>query len=321
MVAHSRSVHTVTQRGRAATLDVAQNGGTGVDTGAGLDLIGDLLRVADALGHDDDEVALAGALSLDDLIEDVALHIEFLLGQQHGHSAGGDGDVQSNVTSVAAHDLDDAAAVMALGGVAQLVDHLQSSVHSGIVTDGVVGAGNIVVDGAGQADHRDAAVCQLTGAAVRTVAADDHQRVNAQLTALGCAFILALFGLELKAACGVEDGAAGRDDVRDTAQVHFEALAVQQTVIAALDADHAEALVQAGTDHGTDSCVHAGGVAAAGENTDRLDLLFHREIPSNLFLHIPLGARASPSSTDAARLDATYLLWLALDKYITKLII
>ena len=321
MVAHSRSVHTVTQRGRAATLDVAQNGGTGVDTGAGLDLIGNLLRVADALGHDDDEVALAGALSLDDLIEDVALHIEFLLGQQHGHSAGGDGDVQSNVTSVAAHDLDDAAAVMALGGVAQLVDHLQSSVHSGIVTDGVVGAGNIVVDGAGQADHRDAAVCQLTGAAVRTVAADDHQRVNAQLTALGCALILALFGLELKAACGVEDGAAGRDDVRNTAQVHFEALAVQQTVIAALDADHAEALVQAGTDHGTDSCVHAGGVAAAGENTDRLDLLFHREIPSNLFLHIPLGARASPSSTDAARLDATYLLWLALDKYITKLFI
>ena len=98
-------------------------------------------------------------------------------------------------------------------------------------------------------------------------------------------------------------------------------VAVQQTVIAALDADHAEALVQAGTDHGTDSCVHAGGIAAAGENTDRLDLLFHREIPSNLFLHIPLGARASPSSTDAARLDATYLLWLALDKYITKLII
>ena len=164
-------------------------------------------------------------------------------------------------------------------------------------------------------------MCQLTGAAVRTVAANDHQRVDAQLTALGCAFILALFGLELKAACGVKDGAAGRDDVRDTAQVHFEALAVQQTVIAALDADHAEALVQAGTDHGTDSCVHAGGIAAAGENTDRLDLLFHREIPSNLFLHIPLGARASPSSTDAARLDATYLLWLALDKYITKLII
>ena len=48
VVTHSRSVHTVTQRGRAAALDVAQNGGTGVDAGAGLDLVGDLLRVADA---------------------------------------------------------------------------------------------------------------------------------------------------------------------------------------------------------------------------------------------------------------------------------
>ena len=38
VVTHSRSVHTVTQRGRAAALDMAQNGGTGVDAGAGLDL-------------------------------------------------------------------------------------------------------------------------------------------------------------------------------------------------------------------------------------------------------------------------------------------
>ena len=68
VVAHSRSVHTVTQRGRAAALDVAQNGGTGVDTGAGLDLVGDLLRVADALCDDDDEVTLDGAIGLDDLI-------------------------------------------------------------------------------------------------------------------------------------------------------------------------------------------------------------------------------------------------------------
>ena len=80
VVTHSRGVHTVTQRGRAAALDMAQNGGTGVDAGAGLDLVGDLLRMTDALGHDDDKVALAGALGLDDLIEDVALHIEFLSG-------------------------------------------------------------------------------------------------------------------------------------------------------------------------------------------------------------------------------------------------
>ena len=60
---------------------------------------------------------------------------------------------KGDVTCVAAHDLDDAATVVALGGVAQLIDHLERGVHRRIITDGVVGAGNIVVDGAGQADH------------------------------------------------------------------------------------------------------------------------------------------------------------------------
>lgn len=67
VVAHGGSVYAVAQSGRAAALDVAQNGGAGINAGAGLDLVGDLLRVADTLGNDDDEVALAGALRLGDL--------------------------------------------------------------------------------------------------------------------------------------------------------------------------------------------------------------------------------------------------------------
>ena len=82
-------------------------------------------------------VTLTGALGLGDLIEDVVLHVEFLLRQQDSHSTGGDGHVQSNITGVAAHDLDHTAAVVALGGVAQLVDHLQRGIHGGIVANGV----------------------------------------------------------------------------------------------------------------------------------------------------------------------------------------
>ncbi len=41
---------------------MAQNGSTGINAGAGLDLVGDFLRVANALGNDDNEVALTGAL-------------------------------------------------------------------------------------------------------------------------------------------------------------------------------------------------------------------------------------------------------------------
>ena len=102
-----------------------------------------------------------------------------------------------------------------------------------------------------------------------------RQRINAQLAALGCSLILTLFGLEFKAACGVKDGAAGRDDVRNAAQVHFKAFAVQQAVIAALNADHSETLVQAGAYHSAHSSVHAGSITTACQHANRLDLLFH----------------------------------------------
>ncbi len=294
VVTHGGSVYAVAQSGRTAALDVAQDGGTGINAGAGLDLVGDLLRVANALGNDDDEVALAGALRLGDLIEDVVLHVEFLLRQQDRHCTRGDGNVQSDVTRIAAHDLDNAAAVVALGGVAQFVDHFQSGVHRSIVADGVIGACNIIVDGAGQADHRDAAVCQLTGTTVGAVAADDDQRINAEFAALGRTLVLALFGLELQAAGGVQDGAAGLDDVGNTAQVHFKALAVQQAVVAALNADHPISLVQTGTNHSAHCSIHAGGVAAAGQDTNRFDLLFHKRDSLQLFLHSPRSS--APSS-------------------------
>ena len=100
LIAHGRSIHAVAQGGRTATLHMTQNGCAGIDAGACLDLVGDLLCMTHALGHDDDKVALAGLLGFGDLIQNVALHIEFLLGQQHSHSAGGDGHVQRNVTAV-----------------------------------------------------------------------------------------------------------------------------------------------------------------------------------------------------------------------------
>ena len=118
-------------------------------------------------------------------------------------------------------------------------------------------------------------MCKLAGTAVRAVAADDHQSVNAQLTALGSAAILAFLGLELQTAGGVQDGAAGRNDVRDAAQVHFKAFAVQQSVVTTLNADHAVTFVQAGTDHSAHGSIHARSIAAACEHANRFDLLFH----------------------------------------------
>ena len=297
MIAHCRRIHAVTQGGRTTTLDMTQNRCTGINAGTGLDLVCDLLRMADALGHDDDEMTLAGLLGLCDLIQNIALHVELFLRQQNSHSTRSDGHVQCNITGIAAHDLDHTAAVMALGGVAQLIDHFQRGIHRGIVADGIIRAGNIVIDGAGQADHRDAAVGQLTSAAVRTITANDHQCIDPQLAAFLGTLVLTFLGLELQAAGSVKDRTACRNDVRDTAQVHFKAFTVQQAVIAALNADHTVTLMQAGTDYGAHSSVHAGSITAACQHTNRFDLLFHTRDSLQFCLHLPSNITALSIST------------------------
>ena len=62
-------------------LDMAQNSGAGVDAGACLNLVCDLLCMADTLGNNNNEVTLAGLLSLSDLIQNITLHVKFLLRQ------------------------------------------------------------------------------------------------------------------------------------------------------------------------------------------------------------------------------------------------
>ena len=95
-----------------------------------------------------------------------------------------------------AHNLNDAATVVALGGVAQFIDTLDGSVHGRVIIDGVFTAGNVVIDGAGQARCRMPWLAS-TGTHEGAVAANDDQCVvpGSCSSALGLAFL----GLELQA--------------------------------------------------------------------------------------------------------------------------
>ena len=279
LITHTGSGDAVPQSGRAAALHMAQHGGPGVDAGAGLDLVGQVLSMAGALGDDDDEVLFAGLLGELHPVQNVAFQIVGALGDQGGDGAGGNTHVQGDVAGVAAHDFHHAAAVVALGGVAQFIHHLHRGVHSGIVADGVLAAGDVVVNGAGNADAGDPQIGQSLGAAERTVAADDNDRVDAQLLAHFGALFLALLGLELKATGGIKNGAAAVDDLGNAPQVHLIGLTVQQTVESALDSDHPHAVAQGGTHNGAHSSVHTRRVAAAGKYANRLDFLCHKKAP------------------------------------------
>ena len=100
-----------------------------------------------------------------------------------------------------------------------------------------------------------------------------------QLFALLSALLLAFSGYELKAAGSVKDGTAPVDDLGYAAQVHLAYFAVQQAVVATLNANNLDALAQSGTNNRANRSIHAGRVAAAGQYTDGFNFLVHSNAP------------------------------------------
>ena len=54
-----------------------------------------------------------------------------------------------------AHDFDDRAALVGLHGIAQLIDGFHGGVGSGVITDAVMGAADIIIDGSRNTYHGD----------------------------------------------------------------------------------------------------------------------------------------------------------------------
>ena len=176
--AHGGSHQSVTQRRRTAALNVTENGGAGLDTGAVLNIMRDLLRTAYALCYDNDKVLFTGILLLVDTGDNVALKVIFDLGNDNSGSADSDTCLESDIAAMTAHDLYNRAAIMALGGVTDLIYHFNRCIHRGIKTDGVIGTGDIVIDSTGKRYAGDPLFSERSRAAERTVAADNDQTLD-----------------------------------------------------------------------------------------------------------------------------------------------
>ena len=176
---------------------------------------------------------------------------------------------------------------MGLHGVAQTVDALHRRVGGGVKADGVIGAVDVVVDGAGDAHHGDAELGQILRAAERTVAADGHQTVQPQQLAGVGRLLHALLCAELVASGAVQDGAAPVDDPADAGVVHLHEITGDQTGIAPADAHALDAAGQRAAYHRTDAGVHARCVAAAGQYADTLDCIVHKSLPLSCFAARP----------------------------------
>ena len=173
--------HAVVGRGGASALGVAEVDAAGLVAGTLLDLFGeDLADAAEAdvaegvelgadrglagvfgelcaFGDDDEGEALAalpaGLEQANDVVE-----VDGSFGEEDDIGTAGDAGGDSDPAGIAAHDFDDLDARVGFGGGVEAVDRFGGDGDGGVETEAGVGAGEIVVDGLGDADAVDAAL-------------------------------------------------------------------------------------------------------------------------------------------------------------------
>ena len=228
-----------------------------------------------AFGHEHDAAVLRLAETLLNHLGQLVF-LERDLGDDGSFGAGGQGTVEGEEAGVASHDLDEEESLVRGGRVTDLVDALHDGVQGRIVTDGEVGAGEVVVDRTGQADDGEVVLLgEIASAMQAAVATDDDEGFDAVFDDHVVGLTSALGGTELVAAGGLEDGATTLDDVADALGFERGDLVRDQSAIAAVDAFYDDAVGDSRTGDGPDGGVHARSVTARGQDADALDVCCH----------------------------------------------
>jgi hypothetical protein len=146
------------------------------------------------------------------------------------------------------------------------VNRFGGDVHRGIEPEGEVGAGEVVIDGLGDAYHVNAFFVQLLGDRKRVVAADSDQSFDLVFLQRGHAFFQAICLLRRIGAGSAQDSAAAGKYSAHTGEIERHALVFDQPA-PALEKAHKFVFVvkTAFTHHGADHGVQPWAVAAAGE--------------------------------------------------------
>ena len=228
------------------------------------------------------------------------IHVPVHFGHDHHFRTGGHSRLHGDVTRVAAHDLHHGGAVVAAAGGSNGAHGLHTYIDGGIIAQRGLGIAQVVVDGAGNTHAGDAQLAQVHGAVEAAVAADDHQRIDANLAQIVGTLALHFGFFEFIAACGTQKSTALVRNIQDCFQVQSGDVVLgifteaQQAIIAALDAHKLNIVRSCAAGHADYSRIHAGAVAAAGQNADLSDQTNHSLIS--------LGQVETPPSSSIAQL-------------------
>src|SRR6478736_9859998 len=248
--------------GRAAALDVAERGHPALDAGAALDLAGedradaaeDLVAVLVDLGRRDVHRAGLGQRAL---------------GDDDDRGAAGEARPDRDVADVAAHDLDDEDAVVALGRRVQSVDGVGADLDGGLEAERHLGEGDVVVDRLGHADDGKTVLVQAVDDTHRALATDADDGVEpVPVVGLAHALEAVLVGERLVAA-RAEDRATEGQDAAAPVDVEDLVVVVHDPAPGIAEADDGAVVRDlGGAGRAPDDGVEAGTVPAPGEDAD-----------------------------------------------------
>ena len=146
---------------------------------------------------------------------------------------------------------------MRSGSVTDFIDSVKDGVKRCVITDGSVGAVQVVVDSTRESDTGDVKfLCKNSCSTQRTVSADNDKSVDTfflhifvcQLSSFGC--------LELLTACGFEDCTSLLDDITYVLAFEFMDFACYQPFITMIDTFDLQAVVDCRACYGADGSIH-----------------------------------------------------------------
>jgi len=167
------------------------------------------------------------------------------------------------------HHLDHEHTIVRVGGVADLVDRVESGVVGGVESNGVIRARNVVVNRARHAHHRELEFfVELAGPGQGAVPADHHQTFQAEFLHVLHGLLAADSLAELGASRRVQLGAPSVKDAAHGAGFHPDPFAGNDAPPAVSEAKDFHSAPQGRPHHAAHGGIHAGGISPTGENSN-----------------------------------------------------
>lgn len=197
--------------------------------------------------------------------------------------ATGDPRVQRDPSGVTAHHLEHHAPLVRVAGGAQPVDRLGGDLDGGVETEGVVGGVDVVVDGLGYPDDRDAVLEEPLRRRRGALSADRDHAVDTEVLEYLLDVLRAAVGLGVRAeSTGAQDGSTLVGQTTDHRAVEIDDVAVDQSVPAVAETDELLAVDRLPLeDRSADHRVQPRAVTPGRQNPESLRHTVERLLPQS----------------------------------------